>query len=205
MRTNLKVKETKEYKLGINDVPELTAIIKEALQAESWLPDNCHEQLHEIEFLSRDGFSAHSHNHGGFILRGFTDLAGIYGAGLTFNAKGLDEAIEKQIESNREYVKLKDDGSEECNDAFYEVLSDESNSILFEIQVMYGGFDEKGIHTLWVSAAVNVEGPYHRRSISWMPGLKCEYAKEVEITFKTKKQAKLKLISALKKVCKEIF
>lgn len=86
----------------------------------------------------------------------------------------------------------------------YDSLSGDDNSIMHEIRVMYHG-KIGGVHTASVSAALNTEGPYHRSGISWAPGVFCEGAKEVEITWRNNAELKRKLDKALKKVSKEIF
>lgn len=86
-----------------------------------------------------------------------------------------------------------------------ESLSDENSTVMHEFRFMYEGQDEDGVHSASVSAAINLEAPYHRSSISWMPGVFCEGASEVEIEWKTKAELKNKLKIALSKVSADIF
>lgn len=86
-----------------------------------------------------------------------------------------------------------------------EALGGTENSIMHEIQFKYEGKNDKGIHVAYVSAAVNTEGPYHRSSISWAPGVFCEGCVGVEIKWKNNAELKRKLDKALTKVCKAVF
>lgn len=85
-----------------------------------------------------------------------------------------------------------------------ECEGDSESTIMYEIQFMYHG-ETKKKHTASVSCAVNTEGPYHRRHISWAPNVFCEGAKEIEITWTTERELKSKLKKALEKCAKEIF
>jgi hypothetical protein len=85
-----------------------------------------------------------------------------------------------------------------------EVLSSDNDTVMHELRVMYHGV-EGGIHSASVSAALNTEAPYHRSSISWLPGAFCEGAKEVEIEWTTDAELTAALKSALSTVSKEIF
>lgn len=84
-------------------------------------------------------------------------------------------------------------------------LSGEDSSIMHELRFMYHGVNNKGMHEASVSAAINTEGPYHRSSVSWMPGLFCEGAKEVTIKWKNNAELKRKLNKAFQVVSKAIF
>lgn len=84
-------------------------------------------------------------------------------------------------------------------------LVGDNSTVMHEFRFMYHGKNRKGLHTASVSAAVNLEAPYHRSSISWAPGVFCEGAKEVEITWKNQAELKRKLSKALKQVSKAVF
>lgn len=84
-------------------------------------------------------------------------------------------------------------------------LSCNESSIMHELRFMYHGKDAKGRHRASVSAAINTEAPYHRSNISWSPNTFCEGAKEIEITWTTQADLKVKLKKALAKCSKEIF
>ena len=112
----------------------------------------------------------------------------------------LDDLIEKHPqlkEQLRTVQRAIEDG--EC-----EALTGDENSVMYEIRFMYHGV-EKGIHSASISVVVNTEAPYFRSSISWMPSLKCEHGKEVEITWKTANGLKTKLDKTLKKLTKEVL
>lgn len=85
-----------------------------------------------------------------------------------------------------------------------ESLSDEQSTVMHEFRFMFHG-KSKGIYSASVSAAINVEAPYHRSHISWMPNAFCEGAKEVTITWKTPNGLKRSLAKALKEVSEAIF
>lgn len=93
---------------------------------------------------------------------------------------------------------------QQISDGENEVLGGTENSVMHEIRFMYHGLVD-GKHSASVSAAVNTEGPYHRSSISWAPGVFCEGAKEVEIEWSNQTELKEKLTKALSKVSKAIF
>lgn len=84
-------------------------------------------------------------------------------------------------------------------------LGGESSSIMHEFRFLYHGKDPKGLHSASISAAINIEGPYHRSSIPWAPGVFCEGVKEVEIKWRNNAELKRKLDKALNKVSKAIF
>lgn len=86
----------------------------------------------------------------------------------------------------------------------FEVLGGSENSIMYEVRLMYHGKVD-GIHSASVSCAVNTEGPYHRSSIAWAPGVFCEGAKEVEFSWLTVKELETKLSKALTETSKAIF
>lgn len=97
-----------------------------------------------------------------------------------------------------------DEPIQHIQDAELECLGGDQSSIMHELRFLYHG-KENGVHSASVSAAVNTEGPYHRSSISWAPGVFCEGSKELEITWRTQKELKTKLTKALAKVSKAVF
>jgi hypothetical protein len=192
------------------------------------------ECIEEIECRSRDGFIAFASNRGGLTYQNFTDLMGYFGGGYQVAHKKAQAEIERQIEyglecanetfftDNKEqleklgftqksvsYHALYDAGhgglAERLSEYEHENLSGDDSSIMHEFRFLYHGVNEAGEHEASVSAAINTEGPYHRSSISWAPGVFCEGAKEIEITWKTETQLKARLEKALKNCSKEIF
>lgn len=94
--------------------------------------------------------------------------------------------------------------AEKFSEAEFEALSDENSTVMHEFRFMYHG-RENGLHSASVSAAVNLEAPYHRSSISWARDVFCEGGKEVEITWRNQAELKRKLAKALKQVSKAVF
>lgn len=86
-----------------------------------------------------------------------------------------------------------------------ENMSGDYGSIMYEVQFMYHGVNEAGLHEASVSCAVNTEGPYHRRSISWAPNVFCEGAHEVQIEWTTDADLETKLRQALNETSSEVF
>lgn len=62
------------------------------------------QDFEDIECKSRDGFICASHNQGGLILRGFTDLNMLWGTGNSPSHKGAAAEIERQIEYNLKLI-----------------------------------------------------------------------------------------------------
>ena len=188
-----------------------------------------------IECKRRDGFIPSSDNLGGIVARQFTDLNHFWGSGETVAHEGANKEIQRQIdnglqcaresffENNKQnleaigitsaeqvsYSDLYDNQhkvlAEDFSNYEYENLSDDSSSIMFETRFMYHGQNENGLHSASVSCAVNTEGPYHRSSIPWAPGVFCEGAKEITITWRTNNGLKRYLKNALKKTSEEVF
>lgn len=203
-----------------------------SIDLECWKQaDEC---IDAIECRSRDGFIPPNHNCGGYVFQNFTTVQGIVGSGCYPASKEAHKQIDKQYDQACEYAKewfsgkygaeLKAKGipedkwnyhdlyelgegplAERLSEAEHENAGEDSSSIMVEVRIMYHGVGENGVHMASVSAAVNWEGPYHRSHISWMPGFKCEHAKEVEVEFKTLKQAKTRLTKAINKVKGEII
>ena len=171
----------------------------------------------------------------GLVINDFTDLSYFSDNCESVSHKGAADDIQRQIDVGLQFAregffekyeaelktleiesaddvsyhdlegKGRSDLAEEFSEYERENLSDDSSSIMYQVRFMYHGTDEKGNHTASVSCAVNTEGPYHRSSISWMPGVFCEGAKEVEIGWKTEKQLQTRLAKTLKDVSAEIF
>jgi hypothetical protein len=110
-------------------------------------------------------------------------------------------------EAKQNYHDLYELGHGSLAERFDETVREYSSedTIMLEVRIMYHGIDESGLHSASVSAAVNWESPYHRSSISWMPGFKCEDSKEVEVEFRNLREAKAKLSKAIELVMSKIF
>jgi hypothetical protein len=201
---------------------------------EGYLPGENSDGLSEIECKQRSGFIPFDSNRGGITIRQYIDLMGMWGGGYSVAHKKAQDEIERQIEyglkcakerffehneeklkdlgivsfENISYHELIDIGQRDLAEEFSEYenenLSGDDSNIQFEVRFMYHGKTD-GLHKASVSCAVNTEGPYHRSSIPWAPGVFCEGAKEIEITWNTQKELKVKLQKTLVKCSKEIF
>lgn len=185
---------------------------------ECWKSDE--ECIEELEYRSRDGFSAFDSNRGGITYNNFCTVADYDSGGSSPSHEKAAKEIQSQIDYCLEYAResffeknaelltrlgftketvnyhdLYDNKASALADELSEYerdsMSDDSSSIMHEFRFLYHGKDASGIHTASVSAAVNTEGPYHRSSI--------------EITWKNTAELKRKLAKALTQVSKEIF
>lgn len=197
---------------------------------EGWKPsEDC---IDDIECRSRSGFIPFSHNKGGLTYRNFATLSdyhfGGYGCAHEKANKELERLAEYSIDCAMESFKEQykdelqgiDDNLINYNDLYdmgkgnlaerlseleTESLTDENSTVMHEFRFMYHGVDDEGNHSASVSAAINLEAPYHRSHISWAPEVFCEGGKELEITWKTNKQLTKRLKDALMEVSKEVF
>lgn len=203
---------------------------------ETWAGPN----VESIECKRRDGFIPSSANHGGIMIRGFTDLAHFDSTGEQVAHEGARAEIERQIKYSLECAmegfkekygdELKALGvtddqinyhdlyeletktknkrfsslAEELSQYEHENMNDDQSSIMYEVRFMYHG-KEDGKHVASVSCAVNTEGPYHRSSISWAPGVFCEGTKETEIEWSNQTELKKVLKKALAETSKAVF
>jgi hypothetical protein len=219
-----------------DDLPEsIKTIVRDSLEYH-YNVDTFSADFEDIECKSRDGFWAASHNKGGLIYRGFTDIMMIQGSGCFPNHGKARAEIESQVQYHYDCIAesiydqfkalIDSKGLNKSHCYYHEmyeqslkypelskVLSEieeaetcgiEDNTIMFELRFMYHGM-VNGVHSASISAAVNTEGPYHRSSISWMPGKFCEGAKEIEITWRSDKSFETKLNTALRKCVSEVF
>jgi len=178
-------------------------------------------EVEEVECRSRDGFI--SSNDGGASVRGFTDLGYLFGTGYLSNLpkiaqEKLNELYEisnksaleefkrrneeklKDIEEDKiNYSDLNDLGksqlAEELSELESEYTSDESSSVMFEIEAFVhrkDNRDEK--RSMYVALAVNWEAPYHRK------GSSNEWFVSETFEFETRED----LISGLKLALKKI-
>lgn len=187
--------------------------------------DGYSEDLEVIECRSRDGFIPHGHNRGGIRFKQFADLMSVFGSGCyptdLVAKKTLDRAIDNGINDAADAFiekyagELMDLGApEHCNDlpsSLQNEYSDyeqahlgQDNSVFYYTQAKYEG-SENGVHTLYLTACINWEAPYHRSSVAWMPGLVCESDKSVEIKFKSVEELDKKLDAALKSFNENFF
>lgn len=90
-------------------------------------------------------------------------------------------------------------------DLEHSYLTDEQSTVMHELCFLYHGKDEQGCHTATVSAAVNTEAPYHRKSIPWTPETFCEGGTEIDIKWKNNAELKRKLTKAFNKASEGTF
>lgn len=225
--------------LNYPDLPIETQGIIEDLCTETLEETEGHgpQEPEQIEFQSRDGFMAFSHNHGGITIKHFTDIGYIMGSGYMpshveaskeierqydyamecareefFDAKkedlkalGIDSKDHEKLNYHDLYEMKQGSLAEELSEYESESTSFEHSSVMYEVQFMYHGINEEGQHEASVSCAVNTEGPYHRRSISWAPNVFCEGAKEETITWTSDIELEKNLKQALKTTSDEVL
>ena len=120
-------------------------------------------------------------------------------------ALGIKSVTDEKLNYHDLYEMKQGTLAEELSEYERENMSGDDSSIMFETRFLYHGADENGLHSASVSCAVNTEGPYHRSHIPWSPGVFCEGAKEIEITWKTTAGLKKSLAKALKQTSEVIF
>jgi hypothetical protein len=205
----MKAKYKSEFgKVYLDSQSKLDALIKE-LVTEAAEAFDSEPNIEAVECRARDGFMPFSHNCGGWEATAFDYL----NHGLSYSSKEANAQIEKTMQQAMEYglsemglpkdtkwadLNLSEEQEEALREHEDSYLEDET--IMVSFRVLYHGVDENGKHSASVSAAINWEAPYHRSHISWMPGFKCETAKEVEVTWKNLREAKTKIKAALAKV-----
>ncbi|HRT83952.1 MAG TPA: hypothetical protein P5523_04875 [Bacteroidales bacterium] len=199
------------FKKLLKENTKLDLLIKDLVEKHSDGIGSNEGRIEAIECESRAGFIASSHNCGGYDYTTFDYVS----AGNAYSSKEatarLNETLnnaftvaikELGLPKDSTYQDLTPEQQDKLSEIEQEYLSDET--FMLQIRVMYGGVDAKGKHIAYVSSVINWEAPYHRSSISWMPSMKCETAKEVTVTFKNLREAKTKINAALLKV-KRIF
>jgi hypothetical protein len=213
----------KGYKQGVDENIELKSMLDTAMREVFELvgsersdayPYNYDDAASELEYYSRDGFIAASHNLGGIRLQVFETIAMIMGSGRMPASKHAAKAIRDGDQTNHElaceefkikpeeYTDQPEDIREKITDAAYE--AGHEDTIMFEVCVMYHGMNN-GIHSATVQTVVNTEYPYHRSRISWAPGIKCEDYIETEITWRSHARGKDKIIKAAKAGINKLF
>ena len=175
-------------KVYLDQLPEFESIIRDYIDSlcPNYSDGYLIKKIDSIECRSRDGFSAHSHNCGGFDKSWVTDLSSIWGSGAgvgkydqTSADNEYDEARETFIkydaseetkallalmpEDKRDYHGLIESGQDEIAEKMDEYCRDylTSSHIWFGYRAMYEG-SANGWHTLVIYAAVNLseyEGP----------------------------------------------
>lgn len=176
---------THKSKDNIDTHPEMKAILKdwiESLESPLYEAEN---RIDEIEWNSRDGFIAHSHNRGGFELFSMQSIAHLIGSG--YIPKSISDRV-TEIESD-EYKEIKEDhpefNDEQLGDAVYESLSNEYSYVGYHVRIMY-----EGANVLCIHSGFDFDAPYFR----WNGRAE----NQIEIKFKTiadlkKKLAKVKI------------
>lgn len=213
----IKEAKTDNYKVGLPDYTKMHSLIKD------WLTDlsltNCIEAMEnepeELEYLNRDGFIPHTHNHGGFDKWAWTDLMAFHGGGYSAGSE-MDERINQCLADALEQFKsdkaeeLKDipedkinyhdlydmdrsDLAEELSEYEFSHLGFECSSVGLQVRVMYEGI-ENGVHTIMIYSMCNwKDAPYHRSRDSQDLG-------EYEVKFKTLKSLERQLTKLTKTI-----
>lgn len=145
-------------------------------------------EITELEYISRDGFSAFDRNRGGMDLICITDNASLICSGYHCGT-----SIETEVNESFDNTckKVKEDNPEFTEDRVFEeaynIESDVCSGQAFRVRLMYEGENTLVIHAGW-----DKDAPYFRWS----------NASELEavIKFKNKNDLKTKLNKILKKI-----
>jgi hypothetical protein len=171
----------------------------------------------ELEYKSRDGFIPNSYNHGGFSIKVFETVDLIQGSGTYPSSTAASDKIREAGELNRKYaleeLKLTEEQltDESLAEKVYEKQSElgQDDTIQFEVTLMYHG-TERGIHSATVTVGINWESPYHRSSSAFARcvgrgGYETETFIETEVTWRTNRSGRPKLLKAVKDGIKKLF
>lgn len=162
----------------------------------------------ELEYKSRDGFIPNSYNHGGYSVSIYETIDIITGSGNFPASKKASKEINNAESWNRKFaleeLGVKDESVLETDQALNEKVYDKASeigaedTIMFQISIMYHG-TERGIHSATVQVIVNWEFPYHRA------GSANEDFIETEVTWKTNRAGRVKILKAVKNGIKKLF
>lgn len=185
---NIKM-STYTYKVGMNEVEGLEDSInkcliplKEVLQEKMYW---CKPEFYPAEYLSRDGFIANSHNHGGLQLRAVLPKCEEY----NFTSITFGEVTDEDLKACK---------TDEDRELLYSSHEDEGNlDAGLNIWFKFEGFNESGEMMFYlVVSAGNNDAPYFRT----IPTIF-----ETSFTVKTLKQLEFKGTQAVKKLIKSVF
>lgn len=185
MRTYAKTEKSED---NIETVAGLKEALTDWIQSLSQPFNDGNIQVEELEYLSRSGFFAHSHNRGGVDLINITSRSFLIGSGEHFGLIIEDQITESE---NEDYKRIKEENpkasDEEISDMVYESGQDDYESVAFRVRAMYEGDGVVCIH-----AGYDNDAPYFR----WSG--KTHFEKEIK--FKTISGLKRQLKALTKKV-----
>lgn len=154
------------------------------------LPFEASKEIEALEFISRDGFSAHDHNRGGMDLFSTTTVAYLIGSGEHCGT-AIELDVEDSWDSSRNDI-IKDNPEldlegDELFDRVYESCNDDYSGMAYRVRVMYEG---NGV--LCVYSGYDTDAPYYR----W--NNKPDF--NTKVKFKTKTELKRKLKALVKRI-----
>lgn len=158
-------------------------------------------KIDSIEFKRRDGFIPFSHNRGGILKTGFTDLMCFWGSGLDSGSEKFNDKVQEHIDYSLKKAldDFKDDFKEELksipeNQLNYHDLNDSGHTELaeklsgYEYEALMGDYSQvmadcrfmyHGDNTASISVGLHSsDAPYFRDKL-------CDAALEVEIEWNT--------------------
>lgn len=188
MRLNKKILGLDKYEDNIDTIGVKDLLEEFMNEIEIPIEENF-KKIIELEYISRDGFYAHSWNRGGFDLICITPMRYILGSGIApshVHAKCQEvenEAIDEILKDNPQI----DDTSDEFYQKLDDYMTSEYNEVAFRVRCMYEG---NGI--LKIYAGFDFDAPYFR----WRDVAKNEF----EVTFRNRTELKNKLKKILKKI-----
>lgn len=181
-------------KIGLDQLPEYESVIRDWLESLNTLDEAGTQRIEALEYRSRDGFWAASHNHGGLDLEYWTDLRTLVGSGNV--PEYMQSAVDRCQEEAENFIKEQGLSRDKESDIerIYEIEDAHLEDVAwFGVRCMYEG-ETNGTHVLKVYVGANVSeyyGAFGSGSVDLY---------ETEIRFKTASGLTRKLKAITKKV-----
>jgi hypothetical protein len=141
---------------NIETVKGLKPTLKSFIDSiESPFEFNDYNQINELEWESRSGFIAHSHNRGGYD---FISLCDVYSSQGYTLGKQTNKKINDIVDYN--FKSIKKDNPEMTDDDIHDAMHNESSEyddIAFRVRAMY-----EGDNVLMVYMGYDFDAPYFR-------------------------------------------
>lgn len=173
---------------NIDTVKGLKKVLTDWIETVELPFDDFTAKVDELEYISRDGFSAFEANRGGVGLFTLSTVSYIMGSGSHFGTR-IESYVESSFEDTKEFVKSENPNlnSEQLWDKAYDALDSDYDSVGYHIRAMY-----RGDGVLEIFAGFDTDAPYFRWNDS----------AEFEATIKFKTLSGLK--RQLKKITKRL-
>lgn len=120
--------------------------------------DDYNREPEELEYQSRDGFGAHSHNRGGIDRLAVSNIRYLVGGGTHYGLK-IEEHVQESYDETADLVEKENPKLEgdELYQAVDEAFDSEYDAVAYRIRVMYEG---QGV--VRVYAGYDLDAPYFR-------------------------------------------